>query len=107
LEPAAGIRLGSKGKLNDARPEKASWNSLMLSTRHLECFISIAETGSFSNAVIRLGWSQPVPSRYVKELEEELKVKLLYRDGRGVLLTEAGQRGVMQRFSSPSRQTRQ
>lgn len=64
----------------------------MLSTRHLECFLSIAESGSFSNAAIRLGWSQPVLSRYAKELEEELKVKLLYRDGRGVVLTEAGQR---------------
>jgi len=64
----------------------------MLSTRHLECFISIAESGSFSNAAIRLGWSQPVLSRYAKELEDELKVKLLYRDGRGVVLTDAGQR---------------
>jgi LysR family nitrogen assimilation transcriptional regulator len=65
---------------------------LTLSTRHLECFLSIAESGSFSNAAIRLGWSQPVLSRYAKELEEELKVKLLYRDGRGVVLTAAGQR---------------
>lgn len=64
----------------------------MLSTRHLECFLSIAESGSFSNAAIRLGWSQPVLSRYAKELEDDLKVKLLYRDGRGVVLTEAGQR---------------
>lgn len=65
---------------------------MTLSTRHLECFLSIAESGSFSNAAIRLGWSQPVLSRYAKELEEELKVKLLYRDGRGVVLTAAGQR---------------
>ena len=64
----------------------------MLSTRHLECFLCIAESGSFSNAAIRLGWSQPVLSRYAKELEDELKVKLLYRDGRGVVLTDAGQR---------------
>ncbi len=65
---------------------------MTLSTRHLECFLSIAESGSFSNAAIRLGWSQPVLSRYAKELEDELKVKLLYRDGRGVVLTDAGQR---------------
>lgn len=64
----------------------------MLSTRHLECFLGIAESGSFSNAAIRLGWSQPVLSRYAKELEDELKVKLLYRDGRGVVLTNAGHR---------------
>jgi LysR family nitrogen assimilation transcriptional regulator len=63
-----------------------------LSTRHLECFLSIAESGSFSSAAIRLGWSQPVLSRYAKELEEELKVRLLYRDGRGVVLTDAGRR---------------
>ena len=67
---------------------------MTLSTRHLECFLSIAESGSFSNAAIRLGWSQPVLSRYTKELEEELKAKLLYRDGRGVVLTDAGQRFV-------------
>ncbi len=65
---------------------------MTLSTRHLECFLSIAESGSFSNAAIRLGWSQPVLSRYAKELEDDLKVKLLYRDGRGVVLTDAGQR---------------
>ena len=64
----------------------------MLSTRHFECFLSIVESGSFSHSAIRLGCSQPALSRYVKELEQELKVLLLYRDGRGIVLTEAGQR---------------
>lgn len=64
----------------------------MLSTRHLESFLSVAEIGSFSSAAIRLGWSQPVLSRYIKELEDELKVQLLYRNGRGVQLTDAGRR---------------
>ena len=50
----------------------------------------IAESGSFSKAAIRLSVAQPILSRQIKLLESELGVELLYRNGRGVVVSEAG-----------------
>ena len=58
----------------------------------LEYFVKVVEAGSFSQASILLGVAQPAVSRHVKELEAELKINLLYRNGRGVVLTEAGEK---------------
>ncbi len=58
--------------------------------RQLEYFIAIAEAGTFSQAAIRLSLGQPVLSRQIKALEEELGAKLYYRTGRGIVLSEAG-----------------
>jgi LysR family nitrogen assimilation transcriptional regulator len=58
--------------------------------RQLSFFLGVADSGSFSRAAVRLSVAQPILSRQIKLLEEELGVELLYRNGRGVVLSEAG-----------------
>jgi len=60
--------------------------------RQLEYFVQVAELGSFTRASNFLSIAQPVLSRQVRALEVELRQTLLERNGRGVTLTEAGQR---------------
>jgi LysR family nitrogen assimilation transcriptional regulator len=69
---------------------KLSASSLDL--RPIYYFVRVAEGGSFSRASATLSISQPVLSRFIKRLEDDLKVQLLYRNGRGVRLTDAGER---------------
>ncbi|MCD7865827.1 MAG: LysR family transcriptional regulator [Clostridiales bacterium] len=56
----------------------------------LSYIITIAETGSMNRAAEKLLVSQPSLTNAVKELEKELGVTLLYRSGRGVVLTNDG-----------------
>jgi LysR family nitrogen assimilation transcriptional regulator len=58
--------------------------------RELRYFIHVARVGSFNRAAAQLNIAQPALSRQLKKLEDELDVKLLIRNGRGVELTEAG-----------------
>ena len=59
--------------------------------RHLRYFIAIAEEGSFLTAAQRrLNTSQPSLSRQIRDLESEVGVRLLERQARGVVLTDAG-----------------
>ena len=60
--------------------------------RQLRTFVQVAEAGSFSKAALILDVAQPALSRQVRQLETELRETLLLRHGRGVALTEAGQR---------------
>lgn len=62
----------------------------MLDLRQLQLFAAVAEFGSFSRAAVVLSISQPVLSRQIRALEEKLGTTLLYRNGRGIVLTEAG-----------------
>jgi len=55
-------------------------------------FIDAAELGSLSKAAIAYGTSQPHISRQISELERECGARLFQRTGRGVVLTELGQR---------------
>jgi LysR family nitrogen assimilation transcriptional regulator len=55
-------------------------------------FIDAAELGSLSKVAVAYGTSQPHISRRISELEQECGGHLFQRTGRGVVLTELGQR---------------
>jgi LysR family nitrogen assimilation transcriptional regulator len=59
--------------------------------KQLKYFLAVTELGSFSKAAVVLSVAQPVLSRQIRSLEEELGIELLYRNGRGIVVTEAGQ----------------
>lgn len=59
--------------------------------KQLKYFLAVTELGAFSKAAVVLSVAQPVLSRQIRSLEEELGIELLYRNGRGIVLTEAGQ----------------
>lgn len=67
-------------------------NASTLDLRPLYYFVRVVESGSFSRASASLSIGQPVLSRFIKRLEDDLQVQLLHRHGRGVSLTEAGER---------------
>lgn len=57
----------------------------------MQAFVKVAEAGGFSAAARKLGRSKALLSKYVRELEDELGVRLLNRTTRQLSLTEAGQ----------------
>ncbi|KAF1041836.1 MAG: HTH-type transcriptional regulator DmlR [Herbaspirillum frisingense] len=58
--------------------------------REIECFIAVAELGSFVKAADALGISKAAVSRTVLELEARLGSRLMQRTTRRLSLTEAG-----------------
>lgn len=56
----------------------------------LSTFVQVAELGSFSRAGEKLGYSQPTVSVHIRQLEEELEVRLFDRIGHSVRLTDKG-----------------
>ncbi len=59
--------------------------------RHLRYFVAVAEELSFRKAADRLHVSRPALSKQIKDLENEIAVKLLERDTVNVSLTKAGE----------------
>jgi LysR family nitrogen assimilation transcriptional regulator len=55
-------------------------------------FLAVGEHGSISDAAEALRISQPTLSRHIQSLGREFGVTLLTRNGRGVSITDAGQR---------------
>lgn len=63
----------------------------MLDNYRVQVFRAVAEQASFRRAAEQLHLSQPSVSQHVRQLEEELGVKLLERGGSGVEITPAGE----------------
>ena len=58
--------------------------------RQLRTLTCVAELGSLSKASDTLRIAQPALSRQIKLLEHELRAELFTRNGRGMVLTDAG-----------------
>jgi DNA-binding transcriptional LysR family regulator len=58
--------------------------------RHLRYFVGIADELSFTKAAQKLRVAQPALSRQIRQLEDEIGVRLFERDRRAVRLTGAG-----------------
>src|ERR1700721_641863 len=59
--------------------------------RKLRYFVAVAEQLNFGRAAAALPLAEPVLSRQIRALEDELKVQLFIRDKRATELTAAGQ----------------
>jgi len=60
--------------------------------RHLRYFVAVAEELSFTKAALKLHLAQPSLTRQVRNLEDEIGVRLLERSHNHVTLTEQGRR---------------
>ncbi len=62
-----------------------------LSIRQLEAFVQVATSGSFRQAALQLGLSQPALSSAIRRAEQTLGARLFDRDTRHVRITATGQ----------------
>lgn len=58
--------------------------------RHFKTFKSIVEEGNFSNAAVRMGYTQSTITSQIQQLEQELAIKLFEKIGRNMVLTPLG-----------------
>ena len=65
-------------------------NGELMEIKNLNTFLHVAEFGSFSRAGEELGYSQPTVSVQIRQLEQELGVRLFDRIGHAVRLTDQG-----------------
>src|SRR5215471_10610056 len=64
---------------------------LKMDLRHLRTFVAVVEQGTVSKASVRLRIAQPALSRQIKELEDELGLRLFDRVRRRLVLTGEGE----------------
>ncbi len=67
------------------------YQSRGMELRHLRYFVAVGEELNFRKAADRLHISRPALSKQIKDLEEEITVRLLDRDTVSVSLTKAGE----------------
>ena len=67
-----------------------------LELRHLRCLVAVVDSGTFTDAAIELGISQPAVSRNLMALERILGVRLLHRTSRTITPTTAGVHALAQ-----------
>lgn len=63
-----------------------------LNLQQLSAFLTLANTGSFVDAALALGISQPALSRSIQQIENRVGARLFDRDTRKLRLTPAGER---------------
>ncbi|MEV0082158.1 LysR family transcriptional regulator [Saccharopolyspora sp. NPDC050642] len=63
----------------------------MVDPRYIRMFHEVVQTGSYSGAARRLGYSQPAVSQQMRALERTVGTPLFTRAGRTMRLTEAGE----------------
>src|SRR4051794_37618229 len=61
-----------------------------MNLRRLEYFMTLGQTGNLRKASEILHVSAPALSKAMKTLEDELEIRLWIRDGRKIILTDAG-----------------
>jgi DNA-binding transcriptional LysR family regulator len=59
--------------------------------RHLRCFVTVADTGSFVAAAEAVHLGQPALSQAIANLEQQIGVRLIERTSRSLALTAAGE----------------
>ncbi len=64
----------------------------IMTSQQLQCFIYVAERLNFTKTAEALYLSVPTVTHHIKNLEEELGIKLFYRNSRIVKLTEQGEK---------------
>jgi DNA-binding transcriptional LysR family regulator len=64
----------------------------MLDTDQLRSFLAIVDTGSFNRAAERVNKTQSAVSMHIRRLEEQLNNELFVKHGRGVRLSDAGEK---------------
>jgi len=62
----------------------------MFNALFFKTFITLVETGSFTQTAVKLGMTQPGVSQHVRKLEQYFNLALLARKGKRFELTEAG-----------------
>jgi DNA-binding transcriptional LysR family regulator len=67
-----------------------------LDPAHLRSFMAIVRYGGYHRAADALHLTQPAVSRHIRRLEEQLGEPLFARRGRGVQLTEYGERALLE-----------
>src|SRR3954453_15782412 len=70
-------------------PTRHRWESMEL--RDLRCFLAVAEERHFGRAAARLDLSQPMVSKAVRRLEQQLGARLVDRSSLPVALTPVGE----------------
>ncbi|MFN4281632.1 MAG: LysR substrate-binding domain-containing protein [Alphaproteobacteria bacterium] len=60
--------------------------------RSMESFVGVVKAGSFAGAAAQLSMSRAIISKHIKDLEDHLGARLLYRTTRRLSLTEIGLR---------------
>lgn len=63
----------------------------MIDIKKIQAFLCAADTSSLSEAAKQVHLTQPAVSHQIKQLEQELGVKLFFRSNIGLKLTEAGE----------------
>lgn len=71
--------------------KKVSTKETLLDSRQLKAFVTVAETGSFTETARRLSLTQSAISHSIRSLESETHCRLLTKMGNAFVPTEAGE----------------